>query len=204
MRSTAVALAALALVLTLPAAAPAQSAPQAPRPDPPRGVLPPQPGTSTAQPAAPTAPQPQAPASPAPAAQPPAAVAPPQEEAGEPAPTEAVLGAPVYPGAVFLRSYSAGQGQRYYLFGSADSYAQVVAFYRQALKSRGSEVYDIPPIWTFDLGRFREETMAYPPSVVVRDHVAGGQQGFLYASGSVPQRFPTVIQVVPPPLGVRR
>lgn len=174
----------------------AQPAPEAPRPQPPRGVLPPSAGPAT--PAAVPAARPQAPP-PAPAAPAPA-----QAPSAEPAPSEAVLGAPLYPSATFLGSFNAGQGQRYYLFGTADGFAQVVAFYRQALKSRGSEVYDVPPVWSFDLGRFREESMAYPPSVVVRDHVSGGQQGYLFADGARPQRFPTVIQVVPPPLGVRR
>jgi hypothetical protein len=201
----AVVLATVALTWALVTApASAQTAPEVRRQEPPRGVLPPQPGTSAARPAPPAAPQPQ-PQAATPA--PPSSASTVSQSAAttaEPTPSEAVLGAPIYPSATFLGSFSAGQGQRYYLFGSADSYAQVVAFYRQALKSRGSEVYDVPPIWTFDLGRFREESMAYPPSVVVRDHVAGGRQGYLHANGAVAQRYPTVIQMVPPPLGVRR
>ena len=35
----------------------------------------------------------------------------------EQTPTEQQLGLPVYPGAQFIRSYDAGSGQRYYLFG---------------------------------------------------------------------------------------
>jgi hypothetical protein len=190
------------------------------RQDPPRGVLPPQPGTSARPVAPPAQPAPQraSPAQPqvAPPAQPqgaapaparPAAAAPatPQAPApGEPTPSEAVLGAPIYPGATFLGSFSAGQGQRYYLFGTSAAYTQVVQFYRTALKSRGDEIYDVPPVWSFDTGRFREETMAYPPSVVVRDHVAGGRKGYLHVSGTQSQRYPTVIQIVPPALGERR
>ncbi len=189
MRPTAALLLLLALAGAPAAPAVAQTA------QPPRGVLPPQPGSATQQPAAPpTTPVPQAAAT---------ATPPPASEV-EPTPSELVLGAPIYPGATFLRSFSAGQGQRYYLFGTNDSYAQVVAFYRQALKSRGSEVYDVPPVWTFDLGRFREESMAYPPSVVVRDHMAGGQRGYLHAAGTEAQRYATIVQMVPPPPGTRR
>jgi hypothetical protein len=212
MRSTAVVLATVALTWALaatPASGQAPSQPDPRRQEPPRGVLPPQPATTPARPAPAPTPAP-APAQPRatrpPAAQPPAATPSAQapDATAEPAPSEAVLGAPIYPGSVFLGSFTAGQGQRYYLFGSADSYALVVAYYRQALKSRGNEVYDVPPVWSFDLGRFREDSMAYPPSVVVRDHVAGGRQGYLHASGTLAQRYPTVIQVVPPPVGVRR
>lgn len=197
MRSLAVVFAVLALAGGVAAPAPAAAQPAG---QPPRGVLPPQPGTPVSRPATPVpTPEPAA----AEVAQPPVQAQVPAT-VSEPAPNELVLGAPPYPGATFLGSFSAGQGQRYYLFGSSDSYAQVVAFYRQALKSRGSEIYDVPPVWTFDLGRFREDTMAYPPSVVVRDHVWGGRQGYLHANGTEAQRYPTVIQIVPPPPGVRR
>ena len=53
------------------------------------------PAPKTAAPAAPAAPQPQAPN----------------------APTAATLGVPLYPSAVYLKSYDAGRGQRFYLFG---------------------------------------------------------------------------------------
>ena len=46
--------------------------------------------------------------------------------------------------------------------------------------------------------------MVYPPSVTVRDHVAGGGKGYLHAAGSEAQRFATVIQIVPPAPGDRR
>lgn len=201
MRSPGAVFAALALLGALAVPAASQPAPQGSQP--PRGVLPPQPGTSAPPPATPAATRAPAPSEPV-AQDPPTAPARVAATVSEPIPSELVLGAPAYPGALFLGSFSAGQGQRYYLFGSSDSYPQVVAFYRQALKSRGSEVFDAPPIWSFDLGRFREETMAYPPSVVVRDHLWGGRQGYLHASGTEAQRYPTIIQIVPPPPGTRR
>ena len=201
MRSIGAAFGFLVLTGALAVPAIAQPASETPRPQPPRGVLPPQSGAPAVPSPAPQAPAPQAPATqvaqPEPQPLPPASTA-------EPVPSELVLGAPAYPGATFLGSFNAGQGQRYYLFGTTDGYASVVAFYRQALKSRGSEVYDVPPVWTFDLGRFREDTMAYPPSVVVRDHVAGGLQGYLHANGLQAERYATVIQIVPAPLGARR
>ena len=52
----------------------------------------------------------------------------------------------------------------------------------------------------FDVGRFREESMAFPPSVTIKDYVWGGTGGYLNpARGVQPQRFPTIIQIVPAP-----
>ena len=41
-------------------------------------------------------------------------------------PTEAMLGVPIFPGAQFIASYDAGRGQRYYIFGSAASFVDLV------------------------------------------------------------------------------
>jgi hypothetical protein len=151
----------------------------------------PRPGSS--QPAAP--PPAAAPAQPqTPAAQPPPPAAPGQDNA----PTEATLGAPVYPTAQFIASYDAGSGQRYYLFGSNASFADLVSYYRTVLKNRGELLYEEPPIHTFDIGRFREETMAFPPSVTIKDYTWGGAQGYLVPlAGAKSQRYPTIIQIVP-------
>jgi hypothetical protein len=114
------------------------------------------------------------------------------------APTEATLGAAIYPGAQFITSYSAGQNQRYYLFGSAASFAEVVNFYRTALKQRGEVIFDEPATHIFEIGRFREETMAFPPGVVVKDYTWGNLGGYLNPkAGATPARFPTIIQMVP-------
>src|SRR5437762_10355905 len=48
-------------------------------------------------------------------------------------PSEATLGVPIYPGAQFIASYDAGRGQRYYIFGSAASFVDLVAYYRTVL-----------------------------------------------------------------------
>jgi hypothetical protein len=116
----------------------------------------------------------------------------------EPVPTEAELGVPVYPGAKFLRSFDAGQGQRYYLYGSTASFAELVLYYRAQLKDKGDLVYDVPPVHMFEVGKFREETMAFPPGVTVKDYAAGGGKGYLVPTpGANPSRYPTVIQIVP-------
>jgi hypothetical protein len=128
---------------------------------------------------------------------------PPPPAAGEPA--EGTLGVTIYPAAQFITSYDAGRGQRYYLYGTTASFAEIVQYYRTLLRQRGELVFEQPPVHQFDLGRFREETMAFPPSVTVKDYTSGGSGGYLNPKrGSQPQRFPTIIQVVPNPPVVAR
>jgi hypothetical protein len=127
---------------------------------------------------------------------PPQPVQPAAQPAG--APTEQMLGVPIYPGAEFLMSYDAGRNQRYYLFGTNTPFADIVSYYRTSLKQRGELVYDEPPIHEFDVGRYREETMAFPPGVTVKDYTWGGSQGFLNPKrGAEPARFKTIIMIVP-------
>ncbi len=117
-------------------------------------------------------------------------------------PTEASLGVAIYPSAEFITSYDAGQGQRYYLFGTNASFADVVTYYKGVLKDRGDLVFEEPPVHQFDIGRFREESMAFPPSVTVKDYTWGGMQGYLNPKpGAQPVRFRTIIQIVPSPAG---
>lgn len=112
---------------------------------------------------------------------------------------------PVYPTAQFITSYDAGKGQRYYLYGTTSSFAEIVQYYRNTLKQRGDLVFEQPPIHQFDIGRFREETMAFPPSVTVKDYTWGGTGGYLNPRpGGQPLRFPTIIQIVPNPPVVAR
>ena len=128
-------------------------------------------------------------------------VQPPTTAAVDPnaAPSEATLGAPIYPGAEFLTSYDAGQGQRYYLFGTNAGFVEIVNYYRTVLKQKGELVYEAPGVHQFDIGRFREETMAFPPSVTVKDYTWGGSAGYLNPKrGKQPARFKTIIQIVPP------
>jgi hypothetical protein len=121
--------------------------------------------------------------------------------AAEPSGVEAPqLGVPVYPGSQFLISYDAGRGQRYYLFGSTAPFTDVVTYYRNVLKQRGELVFDAPATHQFDIGRFREETMAFPPSVTVKEFRSQISEGYPNPRpGGQPARFPTVIQIVPAP-----
>jgi len=137
-------------------------------------------------PADPTAPQQPAPAPPAPP--------------GEAAPTEATLGVPIYPGAQFITSYDAGRGQRFYLFGTTGTFATLVTYYRNVLKQRGELIFEAPATHQFDTGRFREETMAFPPSVTIKDYQSDISQGYPNPKPRAePSRFPTIIQIVPTP-----
>lgn len=177
----------LALAITLSAAAltltAASAVGQTPQPFP-------RPGTSKPAPPPPAAPEPTPPDRPA---QP----LPPTTAPVEP-PTEATLGVSIYPGAEFVASYDAGRGQRYYLFGTNASFLDIVNYYRNTLKQKGEVIYEEPPIHEFDIGRFREETMAFPPSVTVKDYTWGGSAGYLNPKrGATPARFKTIIQIVP-------
>jgi hypothetical protein len=146
-------------------------------------------------------PAPAAPAQPSPprAAGPePEATAPPADENKGAVPTEATLGVPVYPGAQFLASYDAGRGQRYYIFGSAAGFVDVVTYYRTSLKQKGELVFEVPATHEFDVGRFREETMAFPPGVTIKDFQSEVSPGYPNPKpGGEPARFPTIIQIVP-------
>ena len=123
---------------------------------------------------------------------------PPPSQSPNAVPTEATLGVPIYPGAEYLTSYDAGQGQRYYLFGTNAGFVEIVNYYKTVLKQKGELVYEAPGIHQFDIGRFREESMAFPPSVTVKDYAWGGSAGYLNPKrGAQPARFKTVIQIVP-------
>jgi len=126
---------------------------------------------------------------------------PPAQAPSDPsAPAAAVVWFPVYPAAQFLASYDAGRNQRYYLYGSTAPFADVVTYYRTQLDERGDLVFREPPTHMFEVGRFREETMAFPPGVTVKDWSWGGSQGYPNTRrGTPPARFPTIIMIVPPP-----
>ena len=114
------------------------------------------------------------------------------------APTEATLGVPIFPGAQFIASYDAGRGQRYYIFGSPATFVDLVAYYRTVLKQKGELVYEVPATHEFDVGKFREETMAFPPGVTIKDFQSDISQGYPNPKpGGQPARFPTIIQIVP-------
>ena len=156
----------------------------------------------TPQPFPKVAPPTSRPASPAPADPGPAQKVAPPTPAPAPAPTnvptEATLGVAIYPGADFLASYDAGRGQRYYLFGTNASFTEIVNYYKNVLKQKGELIYEEPAIHQFDIGKFTEETMAFPPSVTIKDFQSEVSQGYPNPKPcGTPARFPTIIQIVP-------
>ena len=179
------------VVISLLAAALLAQQPPTPQPFPRPG------GTQTARPA----PPPTAPSDPAPGQKP---TTPPPPSAPATAPRRTrhrrrrPWASPIYPGAQFIASYDAGRGQRYYLFGTIGSFSALVSYYRTLLKQRGELIFEAPATHQFDTGRFREETMAFPPSVTIKDYQSEISQGYPNPkAGAQPARFPTVIQIVP-------
>ena len=107
---------------------------------------------------------------------------------------------PVYPSSQFLAAYDAGRGQRYILYGTTAGFAEIVAYYRTQLGDKGDLVFREPPTHVFEVGKFREDTMAFPPGVTVKDWTWGGSQGYPNPkAGAQPARYPTIIMIVPPP-----
>jgi len=105
---------------------------------------------------------------------------------------------PIYPSAQFIASYDAGRGQRYYLFGTTAPFSEVVSYYKTLLRQKGDLVFDQPPTHMFEVGSFREESMSFPPGVTVKDFTWGGSGGYLNPKpGAQPERFPTIVQIVP-------
>lgn len=117
------------------------------------------------------------------------------------APSEATLGVPVYPSAIYLTEYDAGNGQSYYIFGVGNSYEEIVQYYKVVLDDGGNRVFSAPPVHTFPTGRFREETMAFQPSVTIKDYTWNGSAGYLNPTPGSTDRYPTIIQIVLPPIG---
>jgi hypothetical protein len=122
----------------------------------------------------------------------------------EQAPTEQYLNAPIYPGAEYLGSYDAGgRGQRFYLFGTTQTFGAIVAYYQSVLKQKGELVFDGPLVHMFDVGRFKDEDVAFPPGVTVKSYAGGGSPGYLNPKpGAAQASYPTIIQIVPPPAAI--
>jgi hypothetical protein len=165
---------------------------QGPRPFPGAGGPPQAPNVAAPAQIAPAAAPKPAPApaqAPAPAA---------QQAAGANGPPSSAVVFPIFPGAQFIGAYDAGMGQRYYLYGVPNAYAEVVTYYRDVLKDRGTEAFAAPPTHMFQQ-RFREETMAFPPGVTVKDWTYQSKGYPNPKAGAQPERFPTVVMIVPPP-----
>ena len=112
---------------------------------------------------------------------------------------------PIYPNAQFIASYDAGHGQRYYLFGSEASFPALVKYYQTVFKTRGTLVFETPATHMFEIGRYDEKTMAFPPGVTIKDYTWNGSAGYLNPKREAkPERFPSIIQFVPQPAGAAR
>jgi len=181
---------AVAAFVAIPASA-ALAQPPVARPQPPPAA------GSTARPGSPASPSP----SQAKPAQSPATAR--ATSATETPPTLGSLGSPLYPSAVYLGSYDAGRGQRFYLYGCTQSFAELVAYYRTVLKDKGELVFDAPATQQFDVGKFKETDVDFTPGVTIKDYTWAGSPGFLNPKpGATPAYFPTVIQITSPPAGM--
>ncbi len=199
--------AAAALVLALGSDA-AWAQPPVAKPQPPPkpvaaapGTTTPPPGTTTTAPGTTVAPA--GTRAPAPATEPAATASRPEATGAltaEQPPTDTFLGSPVMPNAQFLGSYDAGgAGQRFYLYGTVQRFNDVVNYYKTVLKQKGELVFEVPATHMFEVGKFREEQVAFPPGVTVKDYTTGGSPGLPNPKfGATPAAFPTVIQIVPP------
>jgi hypothetical protein len=197
-----VSVSALALAAIAVCAADAQPPVARPQPPPPapNAKAPAKPGSVTTPSQAPATPQQPSPKPPAPA---PAAPSKAPSAAAEAPPAACQQGAAVLTGAQYLESYDAGLGQYFCLYGSTQPFADVVTYYRMALKDRGELVFDIPATHMFEVGKFKETEVAFPPGVTVKDYTSGGSPGYMNPRpGATPPFFPTVIQIVPPPPGL--
>ena len=80
-----------------------------------------------------------------------------------------------------------------------------MAYYRNVLKQKGDLIFEAPATHEFDLGKFREETMAFPPSVTIKEFKSELSEGYPNPKpGGQPARFATVIQFVPAPAAAAR
>jgi hypothetical protein len=110
---------------------------------------------------------------------------------------DASLAMPIYPASQFLEVIDAGKGQQFHLYGTDASFADIVAYYKGVLKNAGRVLFQAPAMHQFDLGKYAEETMAYPPSVVIKDYTWNGFEGYLHVAGATSKRYKTIIQIVP-------
>lgn len=107
---------------------------------------------------------------------------------------------PVYPAAQFLEVFDAGKGQQFHLYGTDAPIADIVAYYKTTMKNGGRVLFQAPLMHQFDLGRYDEGAMAYPPSVVIKDYTWNGAEGYLHVAGTTTKRYKTIIQIVPAPV----
>ncbi|MEK6630577.1 MAG: hypothetical protein AABY89_07570, partial [Acidobacteriota bacterium] len=64
----------------------------------------------------------------------------------------------------------------------------------------GELVFEEPPTHTFDVGKYKDTDVAFPPGVTIKDYMWGGGIGYANPKpGASPASFPTVIQIVAAP-----
>lgn len=186
----------LCLILTAaPAIVSAQGAP-VPRPFP--GAPAP-----SGRPATPPAVPPPAQPAGQPPARPPAEAPVAEPIVAEPVPATDVAGVPIYPTADYLETIDAGAGQSYHLYGTDAPFNDIVSYYRTVLDDGGRTIYRTPAIHQFDVGRYDDNRMVFPPSVVVKDYTGSDPSGYLHVDGTTERRYATIIQIVPPTTGSR-
>ncbi len=110
-----------------------------------------------------------------------------------------LAGVPPYQGAEFLGSFDAGRGQRLFVFGTNDDYAEVVRVYKTLFRKSGVEVSRTPRIQQFDFDRASfDSNTQQRPSVLVKDYAwPQPTDAYVHVAGTVEKRFRTLIQVIP-------
>ena len=115
-----------------------------------------------------------------------------------------LAGLPLYPDIQLLLTtdlrptVEGGRVQRLFVFGTNDTYAGIVNFYKNTLRKNGEEVSRVPAITQFDLGSFDANTMAQRPSIIVKDYTWPDAQGYLHVDGRTEKRFRSLVQIIPP------
>ena len=84
---------------------------------------------------------------------------------------------PVYPERAVHHVVRRGSRSALLSVRASAPFVEVVTFYRTALKQKGDVLFETPPTHQFETGRFRDETMAFPPSVTIKDYTFGGSAG---------------------------
>ena len=92
-------------------------------------------------------------------------------------------GVPLYPTAEYLDTFDAGAASSTSLRHERAVRRDRVVLQDDAQDRRARSCSARQPTHQFDLGRFQEERMAFPPSVVVKDYTWNNSPGYLYVVG---------------------
>jgi len=109
----------------------------------------------------------------------------------------ALAGIPIYPCAVYLQGFNSGYGQKLFVFGTNDTYAAIVAFYKTQTKKSGEEISKAPGIHQFERGTPEADPMAPRPGIVVKDYAwPNATDAYVHVSGTEATRYRSVIQII--------